>query len=75
MEALSSIIAAHPQAVVAVLGALLVHLRAVVPAGRPGTVWGVVTSLWDALAGNYGHARNAPVQDKQDSEVSDALDG
>lgn len=74
MEAISGLIAAHPETVVALVSALLVHLRAVVPAGKPGTVWGTVTTLWDVLAGNYGQAKNVPVTDKQDSPVSNALD-
>lgn len=76
MDAISSLISNHPEVVVSLVGALLVHLRAAVPAGKPGSAWGVVTSLWDVLAGNYANAKNAhvPVQDKQDKPVNNALD-
>jgi len=74
-EAISVFLTAHPEVVTAIVGALIVHLRAVVPTGKPGTFWGVVTSVWDGLAGNWGYAANTPVQDKQDeTKLKDALD-
>lgn len=75
MDAITSLISNHPEVVVSLVGALLVHLRAAVPAGKPGSAWGLITTLWDVLAGNYGQAKNAPpVQDKQDTPVKNALD-
>jgi hypothetical protein len=60
LDALTAWIVAHPELVTTVLGAVFVHLRALVPTGKPNTVWGFVTGVWDTLAGNYGHAANQP---------------
>jgi hypothetical protein len=74
MDFLSSFFASHPEFVTAVIGGLIVHLRTAIPSGKPGTALGLFTGLWDILAGNYGTAKNAPVQDTQDTPVNNALD-
>ena len=75
IEYVSAFLSTHPQLVTAVVGAVFVHLRAIVPAGKTGTFWGIFTDVWDAAAGNWGNAKNAPVQDKQDGpKVGNALD-
>lgn len=51
-------LAEHPNAIIAVIVTALVHLRAVVPAATPGTLYAVVLAVWDAIAGNYGQAKN-----------------
>lgn len=51
-------LAEHPNAIIAVIVAALVHLRAVVPPATPGTFYSVVLAVWDAIAGNYGKAKN-----------------
>lgn len=52
-------LADHPEAIVSVLVAALVHLRAAMPAATPGTTYALVLKVWDAIAGNYGKAKNA----------------
>lgn len=51
-------LADHPDAIVAVLVAVLVHLRSVMPAAKEGTAYSLVLKIWDVAAGNYGAAEN-----------------
>lgn len=53
----------HPNAVAAVVIAALVHLRAVLPAAKEGSAYGLVLKVWDIIAGNYGAAKNAEKKD------------
>lgn len=51
-------LASHPELVAAIVVASLVHLRAAMPPGQPGTAYGLLLTVWDLLAGNYGRAKN-----------------
>jgi hypothetical protein len=58
MEAVTALVAAHPEVVTAFVLGLLVHLRALVPPAAPGSPLALVLLVWDILAGNYGKAKN-----------------
>lgn len=51
-------LAAHPELVAAIAVAVLVHLRAAMPPAQAGTAYGLLLTVWDLLAGNYGRAKN-----------------
>lgn len=51
-------LSAHPELVAAIVVAVLVHLRAAMPPGKAGTAYGLLLTVWDLLAGNYGRAKN-----------------
>jgi hypothetical protein len=57
-------IAKHPEAVVAMVGAVLVHMRALMPPAAEGSAYGLLLKLWDVIAGNYGAAANKPPEVK-----------
>ena len=58
-------LAEHQDVVVAVLVAVLVHLRAAMPAAKVGTIYSLVLQIWDIAAGNYGAAANKTPEAKQ----------